>query len=53
MKEVKLMKTKAGNGFKVLVDGQWVYTNAREMQRFLDGEISVVTFRTLQSQDVG
>ena len=54
MKEIKLMKTKAGNGFKIIVENEWYYTNNRDVQRFFDGEIPVVTFRKLHSeQNVG
>ena len=50
MEEVKLMKTKNGNGFKVFVDSEWFYTNSREVERFFNGEIPVVTFRKIEEK---
>ncbi len=56
MEEAKLMKTKSGNGFKILVHNEWLYTSSREMEMLLDGAAAVVTFRKIaggSSQEYG
>ena len=52
MKEAKLMRTKSGNGYKIFVDREWLYAKGNEVERFLNGEITVVTFRTLQLPEI-
>jgi hypothetical protein len=35
MKQIKLMKTKAGNGYKILADNEWVYASSKNVERLL------------------
>ncbi len=56
MEEAKLMKTKSGNGFKILVQNEWLYTSSREMEMLLEGASAVVSFRKIagrSSQEYG
>ena len=43
---VALCKTKAGNGFKVVVAGEWYYTSNREMSKLLAGDSRACQFRS-------
>jgi hypothetical protein len=41
------MRTKNGNGFKIFANNEWYYTNSIDVEKFFNGEIAVVTFRTI------
>ena len=47
MTSVTLCPTKAGNGYKVVVDGVWFYTSIKELHKMLKGEAHAVKFRTI------
>lgn len=47
MAELTLCPTKAGKGYKVVVDGTWFYTSAIELAKMLRGEAQAVKFRTV------
>jgi len=47
MVSVKLCKTKAGKGFKVVVGNKWFYTSKYEMYRLLNDEATACNFRTI------
>ncbi len=46
---VKLMRTKAGKGFKLVVEDKWFYTSATKLQEMLDGERSSCNFRVIEN----
>ena len=48
MKQITLCKTKAGKGFKIVVDGVWYYTSKGEIKRLLNGSASGTTFRVIE-----
>jgi hypothetical protein len=48
---VKLMRTKAGRGFKLVVDDKWFYASAAKLQAMLDGERSSCNFRVIENSD--
>lgn len=49
MNEITMCPTKAGNGYKVVVDGVWFYTSTKELQKMLRGEAHAVKFRTIEN----
>jgi hypothetical protein len=51
VKEVRLMPTKAGNGFKIIVGEKWLYTSKKALYDMLDGELTVVSFREIENTD--
>jgi len=52
MKDVILCKTKRGFGFKMIVEGTWLYTSIKEMNKMLNDKSNAVTFRTIDSKEV-
>lgn len=48
MQNVKLMKTKAGKGFKLVVDGKWVYTSRVEFFKMLSNKANACIFRPIE-----
>ena len=53
MKDIKLMKTKRGFGFKVFVNGTWLYTSKVEFFKMLDDKASAVIFREIVNNKEG
>jgi len=51
IKEVRLMPTKAGNGFKVVVGEKWLYTSKKALYGMLDGETTAVRFREIENTE--
>lgn len=51
MAQVTMCPTKAGNGYKVVVDGEWFYTSKQEIQKMLRGEASAAKFRSIDERD--
>lgn len=51
MVSVKLCKTKAGKGFKVVVDDEWFYTSKYEMYRLMNDEVSACNFRKIDDNE--
>lgn len=47
MTQVTMCPTKAGRGYKVVVDGTWFYTSTQELSRMLRGESNACKFRTI------
>ena len=47
MANIKLCKTKAGKGFKIVVGDEWFYTSKYEMFRLLNDEANACNFRTI------
>lgn len=43
---VTFCKTKAGNGFKIAVDGNWLYVSKKSLLKVLDDEFSSCQFNT-------
>ena len=48
--QVTLCKTKAGKGFKVVVDGVWFYTSIRELYKVLRDEALACKFRVIEER---
>lgn len=46
MGEITMCPTKAGNGYKIVVDGVWYYTSKREMGKMLREETNAAKFRS-------
>ena len=44
-KTIKLMPTKAGKGYKIVVDGVWFYTSIGEITKMLAGKVAACQFR--------
>lgn len=45
MANIKLMKTKAGKGFKLVVNGEWFYTSLGEVYKMLGNKANAANFR--------
>ncbi len=46
--EAKLMKTKKGNGFKIIVGDMWVYAKRNDLYKMLNDNIGTCTFREIE-----
>jgi len=42
-----LCKTKAGKGFKIVVDGKWLYTSIDELTKMLGDKTNACHFREI------
>jgi len=51
IREVRLMPSRAGNGFKIVVGEKWLYTSKKALYEMLDGEITKVSFREIENED--
>ncbi len=51
IREVRLMPTKTGNGFKIVVSEKWLYTSKKALYEMLDGESTVVSFKEIENAD--
>ena len=51
MANIKLCKTKAGKGFKIVVGDEWFYTSKYEMYRLLKDEANACNFRTIDDNE--
>lgn len=47
MESVNFAKTKAGNGFKIVINGKWFYTSKKELYKVLKNEAKACSFRTI------
>lgn len=45
-----LLPTKAGNGFKVAVNGVWYYTSRQQVLDMVDGKQKACTFHTIKDE---
>ncbi len=52
MQNIKLMKTKAGKGFKLVVGNQWVYTSKFEFFKMLSNKSNACIFRPIDKEDL-
>jgi len=46
-----LCPTKAGNGFKVVVDGTWFYTSKASLLDMVNGKSKACTFSTIKDDE--
>jgi len=51
MAEATLCKTKAGKGFKIVIDEVWYYTSKHELFRLLNDSARACTFRTIEDEE--
>jgi hypothetical protein len=49
MKTIHLLKTKAGKGLKIVVDGTWYYTSIIEFTKMANDKQKAVVFRTIEN----
>lgn len=47
-----LCPTKAGNGYRVVVDGTWFYTSKASLQDVVSGKAKACTFSTIKDEEV-
>ena len=47
MGELTMCPTKAGNGYKVVVNGEWFYTSKKELLKMVREEAHAAKFRTI------
>ena len=45
MQNVTMCPTKAGKGFKLVVEGVWFYTSTKELSAMIGGKASACRFR--------
>ncbi len=45
-----LCPTKAGNGYKVVVDGKWFYTSKRQVLDLVSNKAKACTFHTINDE---
>ena len=50
-KPITFCKTKAGKGFKIVVDGEWFYTSLYELYKVLQDKASACQFRTIEAEN--
>ena len=43
--------TKAGKGYKVVVEGKWYYTSLGELTRMLAGKVKACRFRSIENEE--
>ena len=46
--EATMLKTKAGKGLKIVIDGKWYYTSIGEMMKMLSNKAHACKFRTIE-----
>ena len=49
--EITFCKTKAGKGFKIVVDGQWFYTSLFELYKVLQDKAQACRFRSIENNN--
>jgi hypothetical protein len=47
-----LCPTKAGNGYKVVVDGTWFYASKLQVLDLINGKQKACTFHTIKDEEV-
>jgi len=50
MANVKLCRTKAGKGFKIVFGEEWFYTSIPELMKLVDGGSKACTFRSIDEE---
>jgi len=53
MANVKLCRTKAGRGFKIVVGEEWFYTSIPELMKLVEGAAKACTFRSIEDSSEG
>lgn len=43
--------TKAGNGFKIIVDDEWLYTSKKFLKKVINGKAKSCQFRSIQEEE--
>ena len=46
-----LCKTKAGRGFKLVLNGVWIYASKEQLHKFLEGESSSCQFKEIKEEE--
>jgi len=49
--EATFCPTKAGNGFKIIVDNEWFYTSKYELFRVLNRKAAACKFRKIEKEN--
>ena len=49
--QITFCKTKAGKGFKIVVDGEWFYTSLHELYKVLQDKTNACQFRTIEAEN--
>jgi len=49
---VTFCKTKAGNGFKIVIDNKWLYASKKALLGVIDDESTSCQFRTMDDSSV-
>ena len=49
--KVTFCKTKAGKGFKIFVDGKWLFVSKRYLFEVLDDEAEYCQFRSIEEEE--
>jgi len=50
MAEAKLLRTKKGNGYKIVVEEVWYYAPKEEVSRLVSNDVKACTFRTIEDE---
>ena len=48
MENITLCKTKAGNGFKIVIDGKWFYVNQKYLLEVVEDKRKSCVFNTIK-----
>ena len=48
---ITFCRTKAGKGFKIVVDGEWFYTSLHELYKVLQDKTNACQFRTIEAEN--
>ena len=46
-----LCKTKAGNGYKLVLDGVWIYASKEQVEKFMEGNSKSCQFAEIKEED--
>ena len=47
----KVMKTNTGNGYKLVLNGKWLYCSKTKVEEMITGETKTCTFREIEEGD--
>lgn len=48
---ITFCRTKAGKGFKIVVDGEWFYTSLVELYKVLQNKANACQFRAIEAKN--
>jgi len=51
MSGITFLKTKKGNGFKIVSNGVWYYTSKQELYKVLQDTANACVFRTIRGEN--